>query len=75
MDETLTDLKMIHPEIPWSKETAQCCQFRRMIGILPVMEDGLPACRFLRRQTGSAVFPHRQDACFSFKKGTTLTCY
>ena len=36
-------------------------------GILPVVDDGLPACRFVRRQARRAVFHHRQDACFPIR--------
>jgi len=37
-------------------------------GFQPVKDDGLPAWRFLGRQAGRAVCPHRRDACAPFKR-------
>ena len=51
-----------------SGRPAQYGQFSRRIGILPVMADGLPACRFSGGQAGCAVFPHRLEACSPIKR-------
>ena len=35
---------------------------------MPVLADGLPACRFMGGQAGRSVFPHRRDACSPIKE-------
>ena len=50
------------------RRAAYCSGLQRRIGILPVMDDGLPACRLMRRQAGRAVFPNMRDACFPSRR-------
>ena len=52
---------LISPEHPISLRRAK----ETVLGILPVLEDGLPACRSTDGQAGCAVFHHRLEACFT----------
>jgi hypothetical protein len=51
---------------------AQYCSFNRKTGILPVMPDGLPACRFHWRTGKMRCLPSQAGSLFSWREALTL---